>query len=120
MTLTTSNAKLAAGGSFTFTVAVNSTKPVTGTVNIFQGPVGVGSGIAPPIAVVNGKASYTVTSYYAPGTYSFWAQYSGDTNNLSTQTAGTIQEVFTGTTLATFVGQTGGLSHQGRVTINLQ
>jgi hypothetical protein len=98
MTLTTSNAKLAAEGSFTFTVAVNSTKPVTGTVNIFQGPVGVGSGIAPPIAVVNGKASYTVTSYYA----------------------GTIQEVFTGTTLATFVGQTGGLSHQGRVTINLQ
>jgi len=65
--------------------------------------------------------SLTVTSYYAPGTYySLWAQYSGDTNNLSTQTAGTIQEVFTGTTLATFVGQTGGLSHQGRVTINLQ
>jgi hypothetical protein len=120
MTLATSNAKLAAGGSFTFTVAVNSTKPVTGTVNIFQGPVGVGSGIAPPIAVVNGKASYTVTNYYAPGTYSFWAQYSGDTNNLSTQTAGSIQEVFIGTTVATFVGQTGGLSHQGRVTINLQ
>jgi hypothetical protein len=41
MTLATSNAKLAAGGSFTFTVAVNSTKPVTGTVNIFQGPVGL-------------------------------------------------------------------------------
>lgn len=86
----------------------------------FQGPVGVGSGIAPPITLVDGKATYTVTNYFAPGTYSFWAQYRGDTNNLGSQTTGSLQEVFTGTTVATFVGQTGGLSRQGSITINLQ
>ena len=120
ITLATSNAKVAAGGSFTLTATVSSTKTITGTVNIFQGPVGVGSGIAPPITLVGGKASYTVTNYYAPGIYAFWAQYTGDVNNLSSQSTTSLQQAVTGTTMATYVGQTGGLSHQGSITINLQ
>jgi hypothetical protein len=114
--LETSSAKVAAGGTFTLTATVTSTKPVTGTVNIFQGS----GGIVPPINVVNGKASVTVTNYYSPGTYAFSAQYSGDSNNLSSQTTTNVQQVFTGQTLATYVGQTGTLSHQGNITINLQ
>ena len=122
ITLATSAAKMPSGvGSFTLTATVSSTKPITGTVNIFQGSVGVGgSGVAPPITVVNGRASATVTNYFAPGTYSFWAQYTGDTNNLPSQSTTDVQEVITGTAFASYVGQTGQLTHQGRITINLQ
>jgi hypothetical protein len=120
ITLATSNAKIAAGGSFTLTATVTSTNTLTGTVNIFQGPPGQGSGVAPPITVVNGKASALVTTYHSPGTYPFWANYSGDTNNLPSQTSTSVGQVFTGTVPANYVGQTGGLSHQGTITINLQ
>jgi subtilase family serine protease len=120
ITLTTSNAKIAAGGPFTLTATVTSTNTLTGTVNIFQGPPGQGSGVAPPITVVNGKASALVTTYYSPGTYPFWANYSGDTNNLPSQTSTSVEQVFTGTVPANYVGQTGGLGHQGTITINLQ
>jgi len=120
ITLTTSNAKIAAGGSFTLTATVSSTKAVTGTVDIFQGPLGQGSGIGPPITAVNGKASALVATYYSPGAYPFWARYNGDTINLPSQTTTGVEQVFTGTATANYVGQTGGLSRQGTITINLQ
>jgi Bacterial Ig-like domain (group 3) len=116
ISLASSNAKVPAGGTFTLTATVTSTKPLTGTVNIFQGS----GGIVPPINVVNGQAIVTVTSYYPPGTYAFSAQYTGDANNLPSQTTTNVMEVFTGQTVATYVGQTGTLSHQGTITINLQ
>ena len=120
ITLVTSSAKIAAGGSFTLTATVTSSRAITGTVNIFQGQLGQGSGVAPPIAVVNGKASVIVTGAFSPGIYAFWANYSGDTNNLPSQTTTTVQQVLTGTTYASYYAQTGGLSHQGTITINLQ
>jgi hypothetical protein len=120
ITLITSNAKIAAGGSFTLTATVSSTKAVTGTVDIFQGPLGQGSGIGPPITAVNGKASALVATYYSPGAYPFWARYNGDTINLPSQTTTGVEQVFTGTATANYVGQTGGLSRQGTITINLQ
>ncbi len=116
ITLTTSSAKVVAHAPFTLTATITSSKPVTGTVNIFQGS----GGIVPPITLVNGQATVTVqNNYYQPGTYQFWANYSGDANNQPCQTTG-IQQVFTGTTVATYTGQTGGLTHQGLLTINLQ
>jgi len=117
VTLTTSSTKIASGTPFTLTATVTSTKAVTGTVNIFQG----NQAIAPPIQVVNGLASFTMqNNYFSPGTYQFWANYSGDANNLPSQTTTGVQEVFTGKTVATYTGQTGGLTHQGEITITLQ
>jgi hypothetical protein len=120
ISLTTSNAKVPSGGSFTLTATVTSTKTLTGTVNIFQGHPPQGSGIAPPIPVVNGTASFAVTNIAGPGTFEFWAQFTGDANNLPSQTTASVEEAVTGTTVALYAGQTGGLSHQGRLTINLQ
>jgi len=69
---------------------------------------------------VNGQASSLVTIPFGPGIYSFWANYSGDANNLPSQTSATVQQVLTGSTNASYYAQTGGLSHQGIITINLQ
>jgi hypothetical protein len=89
-------------------------------VNIFAGHPPQGFGVAPPIQVVNGKASATVTNFSGPGTYEFWAQYMGDANNLPSQTTTSVEEVLTGTAFANYMGQTGGLTHQATITINLQ
>lgn len=120
ITLTTSQAKVASGASFTLTATVTSTKPLTGTVNIFQGHPPNGEGVAPPIQVVNGTARTTVMNPFGPGTYEYWAQYTGDPNNLPSQTTTSVQEVLTGTTTAVYTGQTGGLTHQAQITITLQ
>ena len=123
ITLATSNAKVPSGGPFTLTATVTSTKTLTGTVNIFGGHPPYGVGVAPPIQAVNGVASATVTippTFSGPGTYEFWAQYTGDPNNLPSQTTTSVQEVLAGTSIASYMGQTGGLSHQAQITINLQ
>jgi len=120
ITIKTSNAKVAAAGSFTLTATVTSTKILTGTVNIFQGHPPQGNGVAPPIQVVNGMATATLTNFAGPGTYEFWAQYTGDINNLPSQTTTSVEEVLTGTAFASYMGQTGGLTHQAKITINLQ
>lgn len=82
--------------------------------------LGVGAGIAPPLTVVNGKASTTVQVFSSPGTYSYWAQYLGDSHNSPSQSSAALFEVVTGSTQINFTGQTGGLVHQGSVQINLQ
>jgi hypothetical protein len=120
ITLATSNAKIAMGGSFTLTATVTSSRAITGTINIFQGTAGQGAGVAPPISVVNGKASAVVTVPFGPGIYPFWANYSGDANNQASQSTTTVQQVITGSRNGTFYAQTAGLSHQGNITINLQ
>lgn len=120
ITITTSQAKVTAGSPFTLTATVTSTKALTGTVNIFQGHPPIGIGVAPPIQVVNGKASVTVTNPFGPGTYEYWAQYTGDPNNLASQTTTSVQEVLTGPATIPYVAQTGGLSHQATITVNLQ
>jgi len=123
ITLTTSNAKVPSGAAFTLTATVKSTRTLTGTVNIFQGHPPNGAGVAPPIQLVNGVATVTLTgfsNFTGAGTYEFWAQYTGDSNNLPLQTTTGVEEVLTGTTTALYVGQTGGLIHQAQITVNLQ
>jgi hypothetical protein len=77
------------------------------------------------VPVVNGVASYTVnvgqgSLQFPVGTYNITAQYSGDTNNQASQTVTGVNEVFTGTTLVTIMGQTGTLSHAANVAVTLQ
>lgn len=124
ITITTSNPKVSSsGGTFTLTATVTSSKPITGTV-IFSGaqlefpyPYGV--------PVVNGVASYTVNAgqgelQFSVGTYPITAQYSGDANNEPSQTLTGVNEVFTGTTLITFRGQTSTLSQESNLSVTLQ
>jgi len=119
VTLTTTAAKVPSGGSITFNVSTSGTAP-TGSVNIFQGPLGVGSGVAPPVTLVNGKAAVTVPFFNTAGTYPFWAQYLGDSRNVPSQSTTALQEVITGQTQIIYNAQTGGLNHQGNIQINLQ
>jgi subtilase family serine protease len=124
ISITTSNAKVpASGGSFTLTATVTSTKQVTGTV-LFSGAQ---SAFPYPngVPLVNGVASYTVNvgpgaQQFPVGTYPITAQYSGDANNLASQTATGVNEVFTGTMLVTIIGQTGTISHPSNVVVTLQ
>lgn len=123
VTLTTSNAKVATGQPFTLTVSVTSTQTPTGMVNIFAGQPPVGLGVAPPIQLVGGTATATVTippDYGGVGTYEFWAQYLGDVHNLPSQTTTNVEEVLTGIVPVQYTGQTGGLTHQGYFQITLQ
>lgn len=120
-TLTTNTAKVAQGQSLTFTAVVSGAGQPTGQVNIFLGTLGgPSSGITPPISLVSGKATTTVMLGPGPGTYPFWAQYLGDVHNLSSQSTSNLQEVITGTTQINYTAQTGGLTHQGAIQINLQ
>ena len=126
ISVTTSNGKIpSSGGSFTVTATITSTssKPITGTVLFsaaqlaFPYPNGV--------PVVNGTASYTVNVgpgglQFPVGTYSVTAQYSGDSNNLSSQTTTGANEVFTGTTSVTVIGNTASLSHETNIAVTLQ
>jgi Pro-kumamolisin, activation domain/Bacterial Ig-like domain (group 3) len=116
ITLTSNNPKVAAGGSFTLTATVSSTKPVAGTVTFY-----LESGdISGPVPVMNGMASFVLPNSTSIGTYNCTAKYSGDTNNQPSQTATGFNEVITGSTNITIKAQTGSISHFMSVTINLQ
>jgi subtilase family serine protease len=121
ITLTTSSAKVPSTSSFTLTATVTSTKTLTGTVQVWQGHPPQGIGVGQPLQLVNGVGSVVVTNFPpGPGVYEFWAQYSGDANNLPSQTTASVQEALTGTAYGNYMGQTGGLTHTARLTINLQ
>jgi hypothetical protein len=121
ITLSTSSAKVPSGASFILSVMVTGTGTVpTGSVNVFQGPVGMGSGVAPPIALVDGKASVTVPAYLQPGIYPYWAQYLGDAHNQPSQSGTAIQQAITGPVQLNYTAQTGTLAHGGSIQIVLQ
>jgi hypothetical protein len=119
ITLATANAKVPANSSYTMTATVTSSKSLTGTVNIFVGQQSFGNAIAPPITLINGQATATAVGFQ-PGTYAFWANYSGDTNNQPSQTTVAVQQVFTGTAVVTYLGQTSTLGRSGTITVTLQ
>ncbi len=100
----------------TITVTVTSSKTVTGTVNIFAA-AGPESG---PLTLVNGQVTWAVPPAFGVGTVGCTAQYSGDANNLPSQTPAPFNIVFTGTTQFEIQGNTGGLTHGSSVIVNLQ
>ncbi|MGH9740831.1 MAG: Ig-like domain repeat protein [Candidatus Acidiferrum sp.] len=120
ITLSTPNVKVpfnpVSGVVIGLSATVTSSKPPGGTVT-FQ--VDGTSGFSVDSPVVAGVAQTQITGL-AVGVHSFSAQYSGDTNNLSAQTNGTLNVAITGSTGLTLQGSTGGLSHSAGVTFNLQ
>jgi len=111
ITLTTSNAKVAAGSPFLVTATVIGGKPLTGTVTFYNFGTAVSSA---PIA--NGQAQTGQGYINNPGIYQITASYSGDSQNQASSSAPLIQ-VLTGTFPVTIQGATGGDLHfvQGSV-----
>lgn len=115
LTLTTSSVKVAAGTSFTLTATVHSTNSVTGTVSFNDNTLGTNIQGVP----VNGVATVQLNEMLI-GTHMMSAQYSGDQNNNSSQTNGSISQVITGTGQL-FVNATGfASSHSSTVNVTIQ
>ena len=97
--LATSNATVYAGVSLTFTATVSRTDSVipTGNVTFMDGATSIGTG------AVNGTGTATLTtSALAAGTHTITAVYGGDTNDLTSTSAGvneTVQQISTVTTI---------------------
>jgi hypothetical protein len=71
------------------------------------------------VPLVNGVASVSSQSY-GIGILNFTAEYGGDANNLSSQSATPANIVFTGSTAVTVTGQTGTLQHAANINVTLQ
>jgi subtilase family serine protease len=115
ISLSTSNAKVPYPQSFLITATITSTKPTTGTVTFYN------YGKTVEIAqVFNGQAQ-TGTGYINDvGLYQITASYSGDGQNLPSQTSSTLTQVVTGSWNGTFQANTGGDVHSLQVLFGLQ
>ena len=111
ISLTTTNAKVAAGAPLLVTATVTSTKALTGTITFYNFGNAVSGG-----PIVNGQSQTGQGYINNPGIYQITATYSGDAQNLASSSAPLIQ-VLTGTFPVTIQGATGGDLHfvQGSV-----
>jgi hypothetical protein len=104
------------GVSISLTANITSPKALGGTVTFF---VDGSSGFSVSSQVVNGVAQFQLTGL-SVGIHTVTAQYSGDANNLSSQTKGSLNIAVTGQTGVSVQANTGGLSHIIGVNFNLQ
>jgi len=98
------------------TANITSSKAVTGNVTFF---VDGSTGFSVSSSVVSGVAQFQLTGLTV-GVHTVTAQYSGDTENLSSQTKGSLNIAVTGQTGVGVQGNTGGLFHSVGVNFNLQ
>jgi hypothetical protein len=114
-TVSTGSAKVAQNSPVTFTATVTGTGNPTGSVSFY-----LSGGYYGTAQLVSGSASLTLSPVIIPpGIYSLTAQYSGDANNLASNSAG-ISQAVTGTTIMQVNAQTGTLFHSANVTVTLQ
>jgi len=114
ITLSTGSVKVAAGSTVSFAVTVNSSKTATGSVNLLD----YGTTVAQS-TVVNGVATIPV-NFLSIGAHSISAQYTGDTNNQPSRTAGAINQVITGTSTAFIVANSPQVSHTTQINVTVQ
>src|SRR6266446_2983138 len=112
-TVSTSSAKVAQNTTFTLSAKVTGQGNPTGTVNFYANNSWLGS------SNLSAGGANLNTSIVYPGIYSVSAQYLGDSNNLSSTSAGASQAV-TGSTLMQVNAQTSTLFHSVNVTVTLQ
>jgi hypothetical protein len=115
LALTSSSSKVASGSSVTLLATINSTKDLTGTVTFLDNGTAIGS----PASVTNGVASLS-TSTLTVGTHSITAKYSGDNDNLSSQSSDTLNQTITGGFTLTVNATSGTLTHTVTVPATLQ
>jgi hypothetical protein len=94
--------KAATGTSIAFTVAVTSSVPPTGQVQLFDGSTALGS----PVSLASGSATI-MNSALAVGTHSIGAHYAGDAATLASA-SGALSITVTGTTPPVTITATSG------------
>jgi hypothetical protein len=115
LTISTSSIKVPYGTTATITATVNSTKPVTGSVQISDTTGNTGT----TISLVNGTGT-TQLGFFGVGIHMLTGQYSGDANNLPSSTNGAISQVVTGTNQMSVIGSTSILSRESPITVTIQ
>jgi len=103
------------GGVVSLTASITSTK-ASGNVTFF---VDGSTGFLVSSSVVSGVAQFQLTGLPV-GVHTVTAQYSGDANNLSSQTKGSLNIAVTGQTGVSVQANTGGLFHTIGVNFTLQ
>ena len=111
--LSIGSSKVAQNASVTLSVKVTGQGSPTGQIGFYANGGWIGTA---PLAA--GTASLNATFPF-PGIFSVTAQYSGDSNNLSSTSPG-VSESVTGSTVMQLSGQTSSLVHSVNVTVNLQ
>jgi hypothetical protein len=114
--ITAPSAKVVAGAPYTLTATVTSSKSPTGSVTFSNS----GTQLGPAVPLVNGVATFSSSQSFPVGMFSFTAQYSGDTNNLSSQSATAASMAFTGSMSVAVIGQTGTLQRFANINVTLQ
>jgi hypothetical protein len=112
-TLSSTTPKVPQGMNATVTATVTSSKSPSGTVTFLAG-----GQIFPPVTLVNGTAQAQLGNLFV-GTIPITAQYSGDANNLPSE-SGAFNQVITGSTVFIVTAQTGVNVHQVNVTATIQ
>jgi hypothetical protein len=97
------------------TVTANPSRTATGTVTLVE------PGLNPLATanVINGSAAIQLLNLPV-GTHVISAQYSGDPNNLPSQTNGSLNEVVTGTVVVSVQASSGTLTHNASLSVTLQ
>jgi hypothetical protein len=108
--------KVANDTVFNVSATVTSSKPLTGTVTFWQ--VGSGSGIATATQSSNGMFQAQADLGQA-GFYQIYAEYSGDSENASSQTANA-NVIATGQGYVTVVGTNGPETHNTSIDVTIQ
>jgi hypothetical protein len=114
LTLSTSAVKVPLRSNLILTATVHSTQPVAGSVTFLDG----GSPFR-GAQVVSGTATATI-DFLTVGTHVITTQYSGDANNFPSTTAGSLNQVITGTTLVNLSGNTGTTTHTTSINVAIQ
>lgn len=104
------------GGVVSLTANITSSKAVSGNVTFF---VDGSAGFSVSSSIVSGVAQFQLTGL-SVGVHTVTAQYSGDANNLSSQTKGSLNIAVTGQTGVSVQANTGGLFHTIGVNFTLQ
>ncbi|HXP82168.1 MAG TPA: Ig-like domain repeat protein [Verrucomicrobiae bacterium] len=118
VTLSTSSVKAPNGTDVVFTVTVNSSKALSGTIDLWDTSVSTGAGLASAF-VVNGSATIHI-NYLQVGTHVISADYSGDANNQPSKTSGSINVAITGLTVVFVQGATNSLTHSMPINVTLE
>ena len=118
VTLSTSSVKAPNGTDVAFTVTVNSSKSLSGTVDLWDTSVSTSAALASAF-IVNGSATIHI-SYLQVGTHVISADYSGDANNQSSRTSGSINVAISGMTTVFVQGATNTLTHSMPINVTIQ
>jgi subtilase family serine protease len=115
LVVTSANSKVASGSPMSFEATITSANNPTGTVTFYDG----GTEIGTPSAVDSSVAVLNISTL-AVGTHAITAKYSGDSNNLASQSGDVLNQTVTGSFTLVINATAGTVSHPITVPATLQ